>query len=106
MRTTTLFLVLLTAATASADRRNPLAGQPAIRNKVEMRKLRFEITPQFLVSINQVYKHAFGPGANLVFHLTDWLGIGVGGTYTFTTNTALEDKVRGQLPDEPVSNYM
>jgi len=39
-----------------------------------MRKLRFEITPQFLVSINQDYKHSFGPGANLQFHITDWLG--------------------------------
>jgi len=95
-------LLIGAAPSASADRRNPLAGQPAIRNKVEMRKLRFEISPQFLVSINQDYKHAFGPGANLVFHITDWLGIGVQGSYMFNANTALEDKVRLQLqPKDP-----
>jgi hypothetical protein len=95
----TVVAIALTGSAASADRRNPLAGQPAIRNKVEMRKLRFEVTPTFLVSINQDYKHAFGPGANLVFHITDWAGVGVQGAYMFNTNTALEDEVRLQLPD-------
>jgi len=94
-----LLAVAVTSSGAMADRRNPLAGQPAIRNKVEMRRLRFEISPQFLVSINQDYKHAFGPGANLVFHITDWLGIGIQGSYMFNSNTALEDKVRAQLKD-------
>jgi outer membrane beta-barrel protein len=85
---------------AHAERRNPLAGQPAVRRRVLMRKLRFEVTPQFVTSINQDYKHAFGPGINLQFHLTDWLAIGVQGVYTLNANTALEDKVRAQLPDE------
>ena len=69
------------ASSASAEhRRNPLAGQPAIRDRVEMRKLRFEISPAFLVDINQDSKHAFGPGAHLVFHITDWLSLsGFGG---------------------------
>ena len=64
-----------------------------------MRKLRFEVTPQFVTSINQDYKHAFGPGINLQFHLTDWLAIGVQGVYTLNTDTALEDKVRGAAAD-------
>jgi outer membrane beta-barrel protein len=100
-----LFLLMTAPATARADRRNPLAGQPAIRNRVELRKLRFEISPQFMVAINQDYKHAFGVGANLQFHLTDWLGVGVQGAYLFNTNTALEDKIRGQLPDAPPTAY-
>src|SRR5688572_5209251 len=109
MRTRTLLgMLLLVAAgsTAYADRRNPLAGQPAIRNKYEMRRLRFEITPQFLVSTNQDYRHAFGPGAMLQFHIADWLAVGVQGAYTFNSNTALEDEVRGKLPDLDVSQYM
>jgi outer membrane beta-barrel protein len=89
---------LLPEQAAHADRRNPLAGQPAVRRRLLMRKLRFEVTPEFVTSINQDYKHAFGGGANLAFHLTDWLAIGVGGAYTGNTNTALEDKVRGALP--------
>jgi outer membrane beta-barrel protein len=97
----TILPVLLATATATsafAERRDPLAGQPAIRNKREMRKLRFEITPQFLTSTNQDYRHSFGPGANLQFHITDWIGIGVSGSYHFNSNTPLEDKVREQLP--------
>src|SRR5262249_13161406 len=70
------------------------------------RKLRFEVTPQFMTSINQDYKHAFGPGANLQFHLTDWLAIGAQGAYLFNANTALEDKVRAALPTAPYASYV
>jgi outer membrane beta-barrel protein len=95
-----LGVIVLDGSSALAERRNPLSGQPAIRNRIELRKLRFEITPQFLVGLNQDYKHSFGPGANLTFHITDWLGVGIQGSYNFNTNTALEDKVRAQLPNE------
>jgi outer membrane beta-barrel protein len=96
---------LLPETAAHADRRNPLEGQPAVRRRLLLRKLRFEVTPQFVTSINQDYKHAFGPGINLQFHLTDWLAIGVQGAYTLNTNTGLEDKVRSALPDEAVMPY-
>lgn len=104
-----LSLMLLTAGVARpafADRRNPLDGQPAIRHKVEMRKLRFEITPEFITSTNQDYRHAIGFGAILRFHLFDWLAIGVqGGYFPWNPNTPLEDEVRAKLPDEGVSPY-
>ncbi len=96
-----LFLVALSSLlpeTARAERRNPLAGQPAVRRRLLMRKLRLEVTPQFITSISQDYKHAFGPAMNLQFHITDWLAVGVHGAYTLNTNTALEDRVRAQLP--------
>jgi outer membrane beta-barrel protein len=99
---------LLPEATARAERRNPLAGQPAVRRRLLMRKLRFEVSPTFVTSINQDYKHAFGGGGNLQFHLTDWLAVGVQGAYFTNTNTALEDKVRAALPDErsmPYNSY-
>jgi outer membrane beta-barrel protein len=99
-------IVLLVAAAptrALAERRNPLEGQPAVRHKVELRKLRFEITPQFLTSTNQDYKNAFGPGVMLQFHIFDWLGIGAQFAYTFNTNTPLENKVRDQLKN--VTSY-
>jgi outer membrane beta-barrel protein len=104
MRTRLLPLLLLLAlptllpAAARAERRNPLEGQPAVRRRLLMRKLRFEVTPQFVTSINQDYKHAFGPGINMQFHLTDWLAIGVQGVYALNSNTGLEDKVRSALP--------
>lgn len=93
-----LALPLLLPETARAERRNPLAGQPAVRRRLQLRKLRFEATPQFMTSINQDYRHAFGPGINLAFYFTDWLAVGVQGAYTFNVNTALEEKVRSQLP--------
>ncbi|MDB4971435.1 MAG: hypothetical protein JWN44_7124 [Myxococcales bacterium] len=97
---------LLPEVPAHAERRNPLAGQPAVRRRTLMRKLRFEVTPQFVTSINQDYKHAFGPGINLQFHLTDWLAIGVQGVYMINANTALEDKVRDALkPLGPYNSY-
>jgi outer membrane beta-barrel protein len=95
-----LLALQLVPEAAHAERRNPLAGQPAVRRRLQMRKLRFEVTPQFVTSINQDYKHAFGPGLNLQFHFTDWLAVGVQGVYTVNANTALEDRVRGQLTIE------
>ncbi|HEX4459481.1 MAG TPA: outer membrane beta-barrel domain-containing protein [Polyangia bacterium] len=93
-----LVLPIVAPSVARADRRNPLEGQPAVRRRVLMRKLRLEVTPQFVTSINQDYKHAFGPGINIQFHLTDWLAVGVQGAYLLNADTALEDKVRSQLP--------
>ena len=90
----------LLAAPAHADRgRNPLAGQPAIRHRVEMRKLRFEITPQFLVSANQPYLIGIGGGANLQFHITDWLGIGASFHYTTNVAAPLVGRIMEALPD-------
>jgi outer membrane beta-barrel protein len=95
--------VMLPETAARAERRNPLDGQPAVRHRFLMRKLRFEITPQFITSINQDYKHAFGPGGNLQFHLFDWLAVGVQGAYLFNANTGLEGKVRDAL--RPIGEY-
>ena len=99
-----LALPMVAPSVARADRRNPLEGQPAVRRRVLMRKLRLEVTPQFVTSINQDYKHAFGPGINIQFHLTDWLAVGVQGAYLLNADTALEDKVRAQL-DGPPAQY-
>jgi outer membrane beta-barrel protein len=101
-----LALPSLAPETARAERRNPLAGQPAVRRRLLMRKLRFEVTPQFVTSINQDYKHAFGPGGNLQFHITDWLAVGVQGVYMFNADTALEDRVRAQLPTDKPYTYL
>lgn len=98
-------LLLLPVAPAAAARRNPLAGQPAVRHRVEMRKLRLELSPLFVTSINQDFKHAFGPGLKLQFHILDWLAVGVEGAYTLNSRTALDDAVRGQLPTGPASSY-
>ncbi len=100
MRTQKLLPLLLLAVSSTswaAGRHNPLEGQPAIHNRLELRRLRFEIAPEFVISTNQDYKHAFGIGANLQFHILSWLAAGFEGAYLFNANTGLEDRVRGAL---------
>ena len=92
--------VLTTGTHAFAERRNPLDGQPAIRYRKEMRRLRLEITPSFSVSLNQDYKHAVGGGGTIAFHVLDWLGIGVEGSGFANTHTALESAVRSAVETE------
>src|SRR4051812_37240105 len=104
MQTQTRFILsvgalALLASPAHAEGRNPLAGQPAIRHRVEMRKLRFEISPQFLVSMNQPYLIGVGGGANLQFHLTDWLGIGASFHYTTNIEAPLVGRISAALPE-------
>lgn len=105
MRTTKIRLILpllgatfylwATVGTASADRRNVLENQPPIRHKVEMRKARFEVTPQFVVSMNQDFKHFVGAGLVLQLHLNDWLGIGISGAFGGGVDTGLTGRLNG-----------
>lgn len=103
MQTHTRFILsvgalALFAGSAHAEGRNPLAGQPAIRHRVEMRKMRFEIAPQFVMSVNQPYLIGVGGGAALQFHLTDWLGIGASFHYTANLAAPLAGRVEEALP--------
>ncbi len=103
MQTQTRFILsvgalALLASPAYAEGRNPLAGQPAIRHRVEMRKLRFEITPQFMLSVNQPYLIGIGGGAAIQFHFTDWLGLGASFHYTTNIASPLEGRVEEALP--------
>jgi outer membrane beta-barrel protein len=109
MRTQTLFVLSLSALglcglsqEANAERgRNPLAGQPAIRHRLELRKMRFEISPQFLISMNQPFLIGIGGGANLQFHITDWLGVGASFHYTASVAAPLAGQVESSLPTRP-----
>jgi len=103
MQTQTRFILsvgalALLASPAHAEGRNPLAGQPAIRHRLELRKLRFEITPQLLLSVNQPYLIGVGGGAAFQFHITDWLGIGASVHYSQNFAAPLEGRVEEALP--------
>lgn len=101
-----LLLTATVGSQAAAERpESPLVKEPAIRRRLEMRRMRFEVTPHFMISMNQAYKHAFGPGLTLQFHFFDWLGIGVEGSYFFNSRTELEKKVRNALPDFSTTDY-
>jgi outer membrane beta-barrel protein len=95
----TLALTGALAADAHAERgRNPLAGQPAIRHRLELRKMRFEVTPQFLVSANQSHLLSLGGGLNAQFHITDWLGVAASFHYTGNLLSPLGNQVMEGLP--------
>lgn len=96
----------LAPATAQAeDKKNPLAGQPAIRHRIELRKRRFEITPQLQVSMNQDFRHFIGGGAVLNFHINDWLGIALQVAGGGGVDSALGSSIRDKLIPESKIPY-
>jgi outer membrane beta-barrel protein len=83
-----------------ARKKNPLDGQPAVRHKLELRRLRFEVTPQVMVSMNQDFRHFLGGGLVLVFHINDWIGIGVQAAGGGGLDTGLTGALNSQLISE------
>lgn len=62
--------------------------------------MRFEVSPQFLLSLNQPYLIGIGGGANLQFHITDWLGIGASFHYTHNVEAPLVGRISEALPSQ------
>ncbi|HET6334557.1 MAG TPA: hypothetical protein VFG30_15145 [Polyangiales bacterium] len=77
----------------------PLAGAPAVIGLRIYREMRFQIQLQGTMTLNDEFSRAILTGGQLMFHPTDWLGIGVwGGFAVVNIETALTDQVaeRGQ----------
>src|SRR5688572_10075931 len=77
----------------------PLAGAPAVIGLRIYREMRFQIQLQGTMTLNDEFSRAILAGGQLMFHPTDWLGIGVWGGYALANiDTALTDQVaeRGQ----------
>lgn len=71
----TLVAVTLLPETAEAKRKSPLEGKPVVVRKLELRKLRFGITPFVGMSLSQTFVHKGYAGGKLHFDFTDWIGI-------------------------------
>lgn len=71
----TLAAVTLLPDTAQAKRKSPLEGKPVVVRKLELRKLRFGITPFVGMSLSQTFVHKGYVGGRLHFDFTDWIGI-------------------------------
>jgi outer membrane beta-barrel protein len=99
---TILGALLVTGGNASADRTNPLEGQPAVRHRLLLVKQRFEVAPAFESSVNADFKHTLSGGLKLEYHLSDMLSLGVVGFYGGGLNTGLNGKIRDDLPDDDV----
>lgn len=71
----TLVAVTLLPDLAHAKRKSPLEGKPVVVRKLELRKLRFGITPFVGMSLSQTFVHKGYAGGKLHFDFTDWIGI-------------------------------
>lgn len=93
------------AAEARAERKNPLAGQPAVRRRYLINRGRFEISPHMNFSIAADLKHTIAPGLKVQYHLNDWVWIGgTAGFGAININTGLFDEVLSTLPATPVTD--
>jgi outer membrane beta-barrel protein len=72
----------------------PLAGAPAVRKLRLYREGRFELAPMASFSVLNQYTHTVMVGATLNYNFTDWLALGVWGTFgAVQIPTALTDKI-------------
>ena len=93
------FTLAALGAQASADRKNPLLGQPEVRRRYLLNDGRFEITPSLAFTVAADLKHTIAPGVKAMFHLNDYLWFG--GEVGFgaaNINTGLFDRVLATLP--------
>lgn len=82
--------------------KGPLAGAPAVIGLRIYREMRFQIQLQTSMTLQDQFSRAIMVGGQLMFHPTDWLGIGAWGGYGVAQlDTALTDEVskKGQTND-------
>lgn len=74
--------------------KGPLAGAPAVIGLRSYREMRFQIQAHVGLTLQDQYTRTILVGGQLMFHPTDWLGIGVwGGFGVVGMDTALTDEV-------------
>lgn len=73
----------------------PLAGAPAVRKLRLYREGRFEIAPSASFTLLDEYQRTILFGARINYNFTDWLAVGVFGTYgAVKITTGLTDKIQ------------
>jgi outer membrane beta-barrel protein len=73
----------------------PLAGAPAVRKLRLYREGRFEVAPLASFTLLDEYQRTILFGARLNYNFTDWLGLGVYGSYgAVKISTGLTDKIQ------------
>jgi hypothetical protein len=72
----------------------PLAGAPAVIGLRIYRQMRFQVQLHATMTLEDEFSRTILPGGQLMFHPTDWLGIGVwGGFGAAHIDSALTDEV-------------
>ena len=76
-----LLVAGLYADEASARKKGPLEGEPIVRQKLQLRKFRFQLTPFVAMSLSQPFVHMGYVGAKAGIHFADWIGVRAGFGY-------------------------
>ncbi len=85
---------LRTAQAQEVEVSGPLAGAPAVIGLRVYREMRFQLQAHAAMTLTDEYSRAIMPGAQLQFHLTDWLGIGIWGAFAVANiDTTVTDQV-------------
>jgi hypothetical protein len=71
----------------------PLAGSPAVVGLRIYRQMRLSIQLHAAMTLQDEFSRAILPGAQIMFHPTDWLGIGVWGGFAVNIDSSLTDQV-------------
>jgi hypothetical protein len=72
----------------------PLAGAPAVRNLRWHRKGRLELAPTVSFTLLDEYQRTLLVGARINYNITDWLAVGVWGSFAAANlNTGLTDEI-------------
>lgn len=85
----------------------PLKGAPAVRRLRLYREGRIEIAPSFTATILDEYRRTLAVGARINYGITDWLAIGVFGSYgAVGMPTGLTEKIDDNAQRDPASPSM
>jgi hypothetical protein len=100
LASTTTLVVPMVARAELPERKSPLADAPAVRQRSELRGLRFEIGPGVSTTVGQDYYHAVMVGGKASFFLADWLAVGgfFGHNLTKTMKTSFHERLEAVLP--------
>ena len=86
----------LTPTQAQAKKPGVLEKKPIVENKIELRKLRFQITPRAGITLSQPYVHQGLTGVELRFDFLDFLGLrGTFGQAVLGVDSAVLDDLNG-----------
>lgn len=77
--------------------KGPLAGAPAVIGMRIYREMRFQLQLQATMTLQDEYSRTILGGGQLMFHPTDWLGIGVWGGFALANiDTYLTDQIKAK----------
>jgi outer membrane beta-barrel protein len=99
-----LLVIGFTTVAASAQPKNPLDGQPAVRKRTLHLPWRFELEVETGFSFLQDFKHYYFIGLKAEYHLIEQLSLGVFFDYAVVNwNTGLTNEIQRTLPESITS---